>query len=685
MATKNAMQANDQEISDGMAEIELQKLQRQYRIMEGDRKAYSEESRILIGKQRYAIEKLQKDNDHLQNELRLLEQRSEDKRKNGIQSKKAESMAEQADLLQRKIKFILSQITELDQETTKINSEIDVQRSKLGGVNAASQNNDAVGKQVRVLENRLDKALVKFNKSLAVNKRLRAIIDNLRRERLVFDNIYHKFERELIEQKRQMADIIETSNAAYEARDEAQTKIIALREKAEKEHQSYIQEIKELDRSLEQDRKLKEFMAAKGSDRSERADGNREGGKKGEKEKLSGAKFPSQENLTVPLDTYKSAFSEIRKVTGISDTGELVQRFKGIEDQNFSLFNYVNEVNNEIEMNAEEMVEIQKRIDAMRIECVLIEESRKMEMQSLEESLNASNEKANAHEKQYKEMTSIMSDLRSSIEGLIQTFQKTSKRHVLSTDSQVADTEIKDNAADDASPSVENDFSITDQDGNEKSQQIVPDEAGDVSPANDGSENVETTTSNESIDEASKDSASHSHQQSHQPAPSSAQPPRTKKSERVRVHLEFNLPSESIGSQGVTEANLIQFLGLIEHKSNELLTLNYLINSPKKAVAQLAGLEGQDGAISLIGAGGVAGLLGQGPGAPVGTLSIVAPSTGDDHDSGDNQSDEDDRPLTREELRQKTLRGLNKREKTATPRHKAQTHKTKRRIAIKKE
>ena len=38
-----------------LAKIELQKLQRQYRIMEGDRKAYSEESRILIGKQRYKI------------------------------------------------------------------------------------------------------------------------------------------------------------------------------------------------------------------------------------------------------------------------------------------------------------------------------------------------------------------------------------------------------------------------------------------------------------------------------------------------------------------------------------------------------------------------------------------------------------------------------------------------------
>ncbi|EDV23841.1 uncharacterized protein TRIADDRAFT_64012, partial [Trichoplax adhaerens] len=36
---------------DGLVEQELAKLQRQYRIMEGDRKAYSEESQNLIRKQ----------------------------------------------------------------------------------------------------------------------------------------------------------------------------------------------------------------------------------------------------------------------------------------------------------------------------------------------------------------------------------------------------------------------------------------------------------------------------------------------------------------------------------------------------------------------------------------------------------------------------------------------------------
>ena len=45
--------------------------------------------------------------------------------------------------------------------------------------------------------------------------------------------------------------------------------MIALKERAEKEYQSYQQELKELDRQLEQDRKLKEFMTIKSSERLE--------------------------------------------------------------------------------------------------------------------------------------------------------------------------------------------------------------------------------------------------------------------------------------------------------------------------------------------------------------------------------------------------------------------------------
>jgi len=75
----------------------------------------------------------------------------------------------------------------------------------MGGVNAAKDNFSMIQKQIRILENRLDKALVKFNEAIAHNKSLRDTIDDLRRERIVFENIYRKMERELQDRKQQVS------------------------------------------------------------------------------------------------------------------------------------------------------------------------------------------------------------------------------------------------------------------------------------------------------------------------------------------------------------------------------------------------------------------------------------------------------------------------------------------------
>ena len=53
----------------------------------------------------------------------------------------------------------------------------------------------AVQKQIRVMENRLDKSLVRFNSALATNAQLRSMIDHLRQERSVFEGIYKKLQR----------------------------------------------------------------------------------------------------------------------------------------------------------------------------------------------------------------------------------------------------------------------------------------------------------------------------------------------------------------------------------------------------------------------------------------------------------------------------------------------------------
>lgn len=562
MSTRSQVSASEQDISDGMAELELQKLQRQYRIMEGDRKAYSEESRIMIGKQRASIEKLKRDNGALADELRLLEKRTEEKKQNGAFSKKAEALTEQADAYQKKIRLISAEITALDGSISMMSKEIDGQRANLGGIHAASQNNDAILKSIRVLENRLDKALVKFNNALAVNKSLRGSIDNLRRERLVFDNIYRKFERDVLEQKKQMADIIENSNAAYEARDEAQAKIIALREKTEKEQQNYNQEMKELDRTLEQDRKLKEFMAKKIADRNGDLNTRVSELKPITKESQNAAKSSSNENISEEsVESYQKAFEEIRQVTQISDISDLVQKFKEVEDQNFSLFNFVNEINNEIEMEAENIVSIQHKIDSLKIENMVEEKNKNEKMKVAEEKMKECEQKKAFYTTHIQKISQLLDDVQSGITSL---------------------------------------------------QDVIL-----SSPRGSQASSEDSTT----------------------PIPKSS---------------------------GSPYSNLISTLGYIEYKTNELLTLHLAVNSPKNRNQIMLGEDGLPKDSNFMNAGTVGGLLGQGPTAPIGKISILAPSTGDDHDSDDALSDEDERPLSRDEIKARTLKGLSRRaEKSA--------------------
>jgi hypothetical protein len=89
--------------------------------------------------------------------------------------------------------------------------------------------------------------------------------------------------------------------------------------------------------------------------------------------------------------------------------------------------------------------------------------------------------------------------------------------------------------------------------------------------------------------------------------------------------------SSLVGAHGVTDSNLLSCLALIEHGTNEFLTLHYTVNSPKKSGASAVSDDKPDSTKDvpiLVSAGGVGNLLGQGPMMPITSLSIVAPSTG---------------------------------------------------------
>ena len=181
-------------------------------------------------------------------------------KKRVAQPSEISKLQEQADAFTRKTEMEKRRIAELDRLIKDAREQIAEQRRKSGGVDAARDANLKVQRSIKILENRLDKALAKYNEALAHNKQLRLTIDNLRKERLVFDDIYKKLEAELEEKKKEMGDIIEVSNKAFEARDRAVNEMARLKTQANKEQAAFESEFGELGKQIEHDKRMKEFM-----------------------------------------------------------------------------------------------------------------------------------------------------------------------------------------------------------------------------------------------------------------------------------------------------------------------------------------------------------------------------------------------------------------------------------------
>merc|ERR1719155_176697 len=247
-------------------EQEIAELQRKFRVLENDKRAYSEDSQAIIRKQRATIEKLTRENRQMKQDLNETRAVAASRSESKSSANKLQQIQENKDTVERQLQYELERRTEADERLDslrKTTSDVRLDLAKRGGCNAARENTEAIAKQIRVLENRLDKSLQKFNEAVAYNKEQRESIDGMRRERVVFDSIYKKLEQELQQKKKEMANIIEQANAAYEARDQAQAQMASLKQQADKEHQEFEREWKELGRLIENDKKMKEFMRQK--------------------------------------------------------------------------------------------------------------------------------------------------------------------------------------------------------------------------------------------------------------------------------------------------------------------------------------------------------------------------------------------------------------------------------------
>ncbi|XP_075771356.1 outer dynein arm-docking complex subunit 1 [Pelodiscus sinensis] len=346
---------------EGIAESELAKLQRQFRLLEGDRHAYALQSQGTIRKQLADLQRLEKEREGLLWKLRVAQGRANRQREQE-QAGSLRALLQHQDQVEEQAAAERRTVAQLDQEIRSWEKRLADVAKQAGSVGLSQWHRAQGQRRMRTLENQLDKASARFSSQLTLNASLREELETLRIERGRFEHLYRRLERELQETRKAIGAVIDSSSSAYDARDEAQTKLGQLREKAEKDMAQHGIEMKELQRVLDHDRCLRNFLAIKMQERTLTQEAL-EAKRKREQEEAEGKHRDPREEL---LESYEAAFKQVRELTGEMDVDVLVEKFIAVEEQNFAQFNYVNEQNNELERLGERIAQVRREIQAAR-------------------------------------------------------------------------------------------------------------------------------------------------------------------------------------------------------------------------------------------------------------------------------------------------------------------------------
>lgn len=170
-----------------------------------------------------------------------------------------------------------------------------------------------------------------------------------------------------------MALVIEQSNQAYEQRDKAQLEIAAIEQADRKDEDAYHQQMNELSDELEEinqqllnsTRRNQQPVVVDPVEEERKAAERREATRANE---IARAEEEYAQQRKERMQNFEEAFRKISAATGINDVDELVRVFIENEEQNFSLFRYMNEQTAEIERLEDEINALQEEGERVRAE-----------------------------------------------------------------------------------------------------------------------------------------------------------------------------------------------------------------------------------------------------------------------------------------------------------------------------
>ncbi|TRY76144.1 hypothetical protein DNTS_031477 [Danionella cerebrum] len=386
---------------DGAAETELEKLQRQFRITEGDRQAYSIQSQEIIRKQRHEISKLHEEQEELLRTLHVLESQSR-RQSESQETESVQFLLEQGNIQHDQLERERQIQAQLELEITNLEKRLlEARKEEISTSHSHVTQARHTQKAIRTLENKLDRALIRFNEQLTKNSQLREELEILRMQRVRFQQLRSKLEKVLQDVRKDIGEVIDMSTTAYEARVEAQTKITMMKDKEMKDFSQHSANIKELERVIAHEHRLKEFMTTKSSERTALDEGQ---------------EISRRQEKT--YETLEEVFQQIQRVAGEDNLEMLVTKFIRVEDRNFALFNYVNEQNAEADQLRGEIHQIKEEIEQLHMKDLQQEQDHQALLKQLKDQQLECTAQVQDYEAQADDISKILDQIKAGIDSV---------------------------------------------------------------------------------------------------------------------------------------------------------------------------------------------------------------------------------------------------------------------------
>ncbi|GMI36937.1 hypothetical protein TrRE_jg5505 [Triparma retinervis] len=367
--------------------------EKQYVVMEQQIEDLRERMRLLQQDRRANVDLLESNKSGNQEEVRYMREENKDLRVRLSQLQRAgdESQGENQELVhaQKEVLRMRAEYDSLKSLSNKHKNQLDKLKDEVKTCKLESrrpnQEDNPMTRQIRMLENRLDKAMIKYNEAQSIKTTYEQIVKRLKEERVGFDNQLQALERTLQAKQRDYEELLFLSGDANHAKEVSQQELQRVKSAYDEETLRRETELRErhqvvqlrktmYDRAMKRESKRQEII-----EKSIMEDGVDGEGETALRASMStGALDPglldAQRNADISakaasnnkIDIFENAFRKIKEATGVSDVNEVIQKIESQEGTSANLLALTKENQARIENLAESREKMQKSVEEVK-------------------------------------------------------------------------------------------------------------------------------------------------------------------------------------------------------------------------------------------------------------------------------------------------------------------------------